>query len=401
MNNSSTSQGIPTVSFTVLLCILGALCEGIDLQAAGLTAAGVSALFHPAPQQLGQYFGASTTGLFIGALIGGSLADRIGRKKVLVWSIALFGVFTLWTAMGGSMVELTRARFFTGLGLGGSLPNLLAMVSESSNEDRKLANLTLMYAGLPLGGALISLVELGLSVEQWRYLYVVGGVVPLLVALLMALKLPESADFVSSRQNATRATVFDVVSQGRAGKSLLLWVSFFLALLTLYLLLNWLPLLLTDSGMSKSQAATAQIGFNLGGAVATVVIGTLMTGSRRMPAVIATYIGVPVLLFALAQSTGQVMVVMGLVFLLGIVVMCSQAILYAIAPGLYPTLIRATGVGAAVAIGRIGSIVGPNLGGILKGMGYNTSQLLMSLQPVVIVGGITAIVLAAMTRSKS
>jgi MFS transporter, AAHS family, 3-hydroxyphenylpropionic acid transporter len=220
---------------TIILCALVALCEGLDLQAAGVTAAGIGAEFKPAAEQFGTFFSASTLGLFFGALIGGRLADSIGRKKVLVTSVALFGVFSLLTPLAGSIVALTWARVLTGLGLGGALPMLLALVSETAAPNRRSASVAMVYACTPLGGALASLTSLVLPSSQWRWIFVLGGVLPLLLTPIMIVGLRESALFqrVTAAIDSTTAAMpkagsfIAVFSEGRALSTALLWVSFF------------------------------------------------------------------------------------------------------------------------------------------------------------------------------
>jgi AAHS family 3-hydroxyphenylpropionic acid transporter len=388
---------IPGRSFTLLFCFLAALCEGIDLQAAGVAAAGIGAEFRPTPGQFGTFFSASTFGLFVGALIGGRLADSIGRKRVLVASIALFGLFSLLTSFATDIESLTWARALTGLGLGGALPMLLALVTESSQARQQSASVAMVYAAMPLGGAAASLLVMLVAASQWRVIFVVGGVFPLLLAPLMAIGLPESAAFRRELQTAASlraGSILGLFSEGRARRTLLLWASFLLELLLLYLLLNWLPTLLVSDGFTRVQAAGAQIGFNLGGVVSAVVIGRLLGGRLRNGATLVVFASLPVLLVLLAKAPADFDVVAVAVFVLGCAVLAAQAFLYTVAPVAYPTRIRGIGVGAAVAFGRIGSIVGPKLGGTLKAAGHGPSQLLMDLLPVVIVGSLCALWLA-------
>ncbi len=391
---------------TVILCVLAALCEGIDLQAAGLVAAGIKPEFNATPDQLGDFFSASTLGLFFGALIGGRLADSIGRKLVLVVSIALFGLFSLLTPLAWDMLSLSYARLLTGLGLGGAFPNLIALVSESSSENRRSASVTMIYSGTPIGGAIASLIGMLIAASHWRVLFVVGGVAPLLLAPIMACALRESLAFKGVRTSKpmgnitatapmpSRGSFLAIYSQGRAPVTLLLWISFFLGLLTLYLLLNWLPTLLVSDGLTRAQAAGAQIGFNVGGAAAALIIGLLLEGRQRRSSVVLTFAALPLLLVALAKSPTQLMIIVTLVFLLGCAVLAAQAFLYAVAPSAYPTTIRGVGVGTAIAVGRIGSFVGPKLGGLLRSAGHGYSQLLMDLLPIVILGSLCALALA-------
>jgi len=191
---------------TVIFCVLAALCEGIDLQAAGVAASGIATEFKATAAQLGNFFSASTFGLFFGALIGGRVADHIGRKRVLVASIALFGLFSLLTPLAFDMASLSAARLLTGLGLGGALPNLIALTAESSPEHRRSANVTMMYSGAPFGGAIASWVSMVMASSHWRWIFVVGGIAPLLLAPVMAVSMPESLGFRRAQQASAMAT---------------------------------------------------------------------------------------------------------------------------------------------------------------------------------------------------
>jgi AAHS family 3-hydroxyphenylpropionic acid transporter len=383
---------------TVLLCFLAALCEGIDLQTAGVAAAGISQQFHPDSQTLAYFFSAGTFGLFIGAIVGGRLADYVGRKRVLVASIVLFGLCSLATPLSPDVAALTLARFLTGLGLGGALPNLISIGSEGAPEARRNAYVTMIYSGTPLGGAVASLASLLTPAEHWSWIFIVGGIVPLIVAPLIGAFLEESQAFNRLKKEtdagAARPGLFGFLAEGRAPRTLLLWVSFFLALLTLYLLLNWLPTLLASSGFGKSQVGVAMIGFNFGGFLAALYIGTHLESRLRHRGVLIAFIGMPLLLLLLAHSTGRGWEVALLIAALGAAVLASQAILYAHAPLCYPARVRGTGMGFAVAMGRIGSIVGPLLGGSLVGSGRTPAGVLTGLLPVVCVGSLCAIVLA-------
>jgi MFS transporter, AAHS family, 3-hydroxyphenylpropionic acid transporter len=392
--NTENSSGR---SITLFFCVLAALCEGIDLQAAGVAAAGIGAEFKPTPEQFGTFFSASTFGLFFGSLIGGRLADSIGRKKVLAVSIGLFGLFSLLTSFAADVQSLTWARALTGLGLGGALPMLLAIVTENSAAKQQTTSVASVYAAMPLGGAVASLLIMLIANSQWRTIFVIGGVLPLLLAPLMLIGLPESAAFQRERHApaALQAGSFKALfADGRARLTLLLWLSFLLELLLLYLLLNWLPTLLMSDGFTRVQAAGAQIGFNLGGALAAVLIGYLLGGHLRNNATIVVFALLPFLFVLLAKSPPDFTLVAPAVFVLGCAVLAAQAFLSTLAPVVYPTRIRGIGVGAAVAFGRIGSIVGPKLGGALKAAGHGPSQLLMDLLPIVIGGSLCALWLA-------
>jgi MFS transporter, AAHS family, 3-hydroxyphenylpropionic acid transporter len=402
---------------TIVCCVLAVFCEGIDLQAAGVAAGGIIPEFKPSPGQLGNFFSASTTGLFFGALIGGRLSDSIGRKRVVLASIVLFGVFSLLTALAPDMQVLYWARLLTGLGLGGALPNLIALVNECSAPDRRSANVALAYSGAPFGGAVASLISMSIAAPHWRLIFIAGGVAPLIVAPIMMAKLRESPAFerlraekavaggsAGGRAQGGRAagtagsSVVAILTAGRAIPTLLLWVSFFLGLLTLYLLLSWLPTLLVDHGMTKPQAAGAQIAFNVGGGFAALLMGQVLEGRLRHAGIVTTFVALPALILLLSRAPSAPGPTVLIVFALGCAVLAAQSFLYAIAPACYPTAIRGMGVGAAVAIGRIGSIVGPKLAGLLKAAGHGYSQLLTDLLPIAVIASVTAIALAWYTH---
>ena len=255
----------------------------------------------------------------------------------------------------------------------------------------------MVYAMMPLGGALISIFSLLIAATEWRAFFILGGLVPLLLTPLLLKSLPESKAFRQSKGEAG-SRFSAVLAEGRAARTLVLWVSFFLELLLLYLLLNWLPTLLLARGATRGQAAFAQIGFNLGGVITSLSIGVALDGRLRSAAIITTFVAVPVLLVVLARANVESMGLFVIVLLLGCAVLSAQAYLYASAPGLYPVSIRGVGAGAAVAAGRIGSIVGPQLGGFLKSAGHGTPQLLMDILPLVIAGSIASLTFAWITR---
>jgi AAHS family 3-hydroxyphenylpropionic acid transporter len=388
---------LPEKSVTILFCFLVALCEGIDLQAAGVAAAGIGAEFKPTANQFGTFFSASTFGLFFGALIGGRLADSIGRKKVLIASIGVFGVFSLLTALAMDVRSLTWVRALTGLGLGGALPMVLALVTETCAAKQQSATVATVYAAMPLGGAAASLLSMIVTTAQWRVVFVVGGVMPLLLVPLMAVVLPESRAFqrqLPATGMVKAGSVIGLFTDNRGRQTTLLWFSFLLELLLLYLLLNWLPTLLVNDGFTKAEAAEAQIGFNLGGVLSAVLVGYLLASRFRNIGVVAIFVTIPLLLIALAQAPADFRIVAAAVFVLGCGILAAQAFLYGSAPVIYPTRIRGIGVGAAVAFGRVGSIVGPKLGGALKAAGHGPSQLLMDLLPVAVCGSLCALWLA-------
>jgi MFS transporter, AAHS family, 3-hydroxyphenylpropionic acid transporter len=388
---------------TLILCLLAALCEGIDLQAAGLAAIGIAPALQPSPAQLGLFFSSGTLGLFVGALAGGRLADSIGRRRVLIASVFLFGMFSLLTPLAADMSSLSALRVLTGLGLGGAFPNLIALVAESSEERRRSANVADVYSAAPAGAVLVSLLSLAAGPTHWQWIFIFGGILPLALVPLMIAMLPESPEFVRMRESSRNGTAAQALQPGsflalftdqRALRTVLLWLSFLFGLLTLFLLLNWLPTLLSAAGFSSAQVAGVQIGFNLGGALAAVLAGRLFESKARRATILTIFIALPTFLYLLAAAPADFLTLVVVVVLLGCSLVAAQAFFYTVAPALYPTRVRGMGVGAAVAIGRLGSIIGPWLGGMLIASGRNSSQLLSALLPIALLGSATAILLA-------
>jgi AAHS family 3-hydroxyphenylpropionic acid transporter len=379
----------------VFFCFLAMLCEGIDLQAAGVAAAGIAGELHPSPQIFGYFFAASTLGLFFGAPFGGWVGDRKGRKFALILSLGLFGLFSLLTAFCTTIDMLILTRFLTGLGLGGAMPNMIALTAESSAPEKRSRNVTLMYSGVSLGGALASVVAVLSTPASWRVIFVTGGVAPLIIALafIYFVQEPEWRSQSASASTARPGFAVALMGDGRGLKTALLWGSFFFSLLLLYLLLNWLPLLLVGIGLTRADAAFTQIIFNIGGTIGAAAIGFALDRGNRMVTTGLVFALLGLMLLLLAKAGVSAITV--LAFVLGAAVLAAQAIVYAFAPKCYPRAVRGVGVGAAVGVGRLGSIAGPLFAASLLGAGQSSAQVLMGMLPIVVVAGVASVFLAS------
>jgi AAHS family 3-hydroxyphenylpropionic acid transporter len=363
----------------LVLCILVAILEGVDLQAAGVAAPKLGPALGLSPGDLSWFFSVSTFGLMIGAAIGGRLSDRFGRKVGLVASVGLFGVLSIATGLADTVNQLVVARFLTGVGLGGALPNVIALVTEGVAPARRRAAIGLVYAGLPTGGALASLVSFfGADPSGWRTIFYIGGILPVLAVIPLALFLPRLAAPAKIGEEGGYARA--VFGGGRAVSSLLLWIGFFLALLAMYLLLSWLPSLLIGRGLARPDAALVQVAFNLFGALGSAATGWLMDRSgRRGPLVAAIFAASALAIMLAAWLPVSLAISLGVGAAVGATVSGVQAVLYGTAPTLYPMAVRGTGVGVAVAAGRLGSAVGPLLAGQLLIIGLTSAQVLLSI----------------------
>lgn len=386
-----TRGNLPRGAATIALCFMTALLEGLDLQSTGIAAPGIGAEFKLAPAMMGWVFSAGLVGLLPGAFAGGWLADRVGRKTVLVWAVLLFGVFSFFTAHAWDYPSLLAARVVTGLGLGAALPLLIALTSEAAEPSMRSTAVSLTYCGVPLGGAIASVIGMGKFEAGWRTIFYVGGVVPVLVALLLLVLLRESASFqhqAASQAPADRR-IAGLFAQRVLGSTLLLWVACFFTLTVLYMLLNWLPSLLIGQGYSRAEAGIVQILFNIGGAAGSIASGRLVDRGRTLLAVTTAYVGMLLSLAGLGLSGGFGLT-LAAGFAAGYCAIAAQAVLYARAPVLYPTAIRATGVGASISVGRLGAIAGPLVAGQVLAAGAGAAGVMFSAAPGLVVAAICA-----------
>lgn len=375
---------------TILLCFAGALIEGIDLQSVGVAAPKMAPALNLNSATLGWVFSTSTFGLLIGAIIGGYCADRIGRKRVLVISMLVLGTFSLGTTLCRELVPLLCMRLLTGIGLGGAMPNLIALASENSPDATRGRWVALMYGGIPMGTALASLITL--HHEDWRSVFWIGGLAPLLAAPLMAWALPESRRFESVRDTGTAGSgsYLALLGANHFLTTVLLWTTASLTLLVIYSVFNWLPTLLLGLGLRTDQVSGSQLALGLGGVTGTLLIGALID-SRWRTLSLATVYGIAALLLVnLANAPSQMPVVAALAFLLGATLQSTTAILFAIAPLCYDTAHRSTGVGAVVAAGRLGAIAGPIVVGNMMANGIGIAGVMSSMTPITLLALVCA-----------
>ncbi|CAN0645100.1 MULTISPECIES: 3-(3-hydroxy-phenyl)propionate transporter MhpT [Burkholderia] len=385
----------PAVATTLGLCFAIALLEGLDLQSVGVAAPRMAHEFGLSVSQMGLAFSAGTFGLLPGAMLGGWLADRVGRKHVLIASVCLFGLLSIATAQVSSFAMLVAVRALTGLGLGGAMPNLIALSSEAVDARSRSSAVAVMYCGIPFGGVIASLIGVLLAGDtEWRHIFYVGGVGPLLLAPLLLALLPESRAFLDvSASGAARPSVGQTLFGGsRTGTTLALWLSYFCTLIVLYFLLNWLPSLMAAKGLARSQAGIVQIFFNIGSGLGVLGIGMSMDRLRPSRVVGGMYAGIVLSLAALAVAPGLLWL-SAAAFAAGMFVVGGQSVLYALAAIYYPTAMRGTGVGSAVAVGRLGSVVGPLAAAELLAMGRSASVVIGASIPVTLVAAVAALML--------
>jgi AAHS family 3-hydroxyphenylpropionic acid transporter len=399
MSSTSAPAGANRAIWIVGACCLASFGEGIDLQAPGVTMPVLAPLFHLTTGQgfwggfigtKGLFASMSTFGLFFGAMIGGRLSDLIGRKWVLVWSVALFGVFSALTVQSTDAQTLLWMRFLTGLGLGGCYANMIAIAVENVSPGRRNTAVGVLYSAMPIGGATVSLASYSWATpELWKNIYYLGAAVPLLAVPCIIALVPNLKPLANKADKPSTAKA--LWGEGRAAQTSVMWLCFLSALITQYILLSWLPSLLVSKGLPKPDAALAQMTYNLGSVPGAIIAGMLIDNAARRSASIIGVFGSGILaLVILAAAPAQMPLSLMVAALVGLTVSGSQAIMYALAPGIYPTYVRGTGVGFALAIGRIGSATGPLLAGAMLGSGLGPTQVLEVMAPLMAVAGLCA-----------
>jgi AAHS family 3-hydroxyphenylpropionic acid transporter len=388
-----------SILIVAILC-LASLGEGFDLQAPGVTLPVLAPLFKLTTgqgfvggfmSQKSLFLSMSTFGLLFGAMIGGRASDLVGRKWVTAVSVGLFSVLSVITVQAASGEMLLYARFFTGLGLGGAYPSLIALAAENVAPSRRHTAVGFLYAAMPAGGALVSLSAFAFAnPEHWRTIYYLGGLVPALALPGLIFGVPSVKPQADPLAKARPSLGLALFGEGRATRTVVLWFCFLFALITQYILLGWLPTLLISKGLPRPSASIVQMTFNVFGAAGSVVTGFLVDRPGRSASIglmfLAGVIGLAVL--ALAPAGPGISLLVGAV--VGFTNSATQAIVYGLSPGCYPARVRGTGVGFAVAVGRIGATAGPLLAGALIGAGAPAAVVLAVLVPLMTASGLCA-----------
>ena len=388
MPDDGNGAQTPPYRWTIFLGFLVAMLEGFDLQVIGVAGPQLRAVLDLSPQQMGWVFSGSLIGLAIGAFVGGWLSDRVGRKTVLLGAVATFGGFTFASAFAADFQSLLLLRFMTGLGIGGAMPNVIAIVAESVPKARVTALVSGMLCGMPLGGvAVSSLARLTLGSSDWRLLFIVGGVLPLVAVLLLAVKLVETHRKRVMPDGAASRSFSKIFGPEYLAATLSLWGVFALTLLQLSLMLNWVPSLVIAKGFTPAEAFTAASVLNIGSIAGAILLGYLCDriGTRRT--MVSVYIAMALTMYMMSLVE-ELTALLTLSFITGFLVLGAQFALYGVAPRLYPEHVRGAGVGAAVGAGRIGAIAGPLVAGMLMGAGATGDQVLLFTIPLILLAGL-------------
>ncbi|MFP3556284.1 MFS transporter [Paraburkholderia sp. SIMBA_049] len=420
-------------TFQLMLLVLCGLClviDGFDAQAMGYVAPSVIGEWHVSKAALGPVFSASLFGMLLGALGLSVLADRIGRRPVLIGSTFFFALSMLATPFVSTIPALIALRFITGLGLGCIMPNAMALVGEFSTPAHRVKRMMLVSCGFTLGAAIGGFISAALiPAYGWRAVFWVGGAVPLVLAVAMFAALPESLQFLvlkgrneRARQwlakfdpslgvgPATRlvvqekanggAPVAELFRAGRAPVTLILWGISFMNLIDLYFLSNWLPTVMRDAGYSPSTAVIVGTVLQTGGVVGTLLLGWFIERFGFVRVLFACFAFGALSVGAIGAVSHALAWLLVAVFAGGVCIVGGQPAVNALAGHFYPTTLRSTGIGWSLGIGRIGSVIGPLVGGQLIALNWSNAQLFHAAALPVLCSALLVLTLAAATHRR-
>jgi AAHS family 4-hydroxybenzoate transporter-like MFS transporter len=404
--NDSEISRFQYIIFT--LCISIMMCDGFDTQALAYVAPSIASEWKLSPGIFGPVFAAVLLGSMVGAFAFGYLADRFGRKRTLVLCMILFGALNIGSAYATSIESFTLLRFLCGIGLGGVIPNVMALVSEYAPARRRATLVAITWCGFSLGAVVGGLISVPLiSHFGWKSVFVFGGILPLCLVAIVVFALPESikflilargkgvelvavlkklnpgrhfddsSAFVLDEPRLGRGSISALFRDGLAIGSVFLCLAFFMSLMLVYLFINWIPLLLRQAGLPLQDAMMGTIIFNLSGIFGSVFCTQFIDRKILPPVLIlifAYFVGAAAV-FAIGFAGTSFWPIMGTIFLGGFFIIGAQLSLNAHITNYYPTAIRGTGVGWSQVVGRTGSLLGPLTGGALVSQGMSPSQL--------------------------
>lgn len=381
----------------VLACFFVAIADGYDISAAAFAGPSLVKAWHiQSMASLGPAFSASLFGIFFGSPIFGWLGDRFGRKRAIIASCLVIGVFTLLCARAASLDELIYLRFLAGIGIGGMLPNIVALNAEYAPKRFRATLIIIMFTGVTFGASLPGPIAAWmLPTYGWPIIFIIGGLLPLATALGVSLAAPESLKFLMLRahniatvrkilrrleptlaiDDSTEVTLTAeprprtfhpglLFGNGLAAVTALLWVMFVCNQLAFYFVNSWLPTVLVQASIPLAHAAMATTLFQIGGTVGGLVLSRPLDRHGFGPVAILFVVAIPTTMLIGYASVDETLLML-VVFASGFSLLGLQFGLNAASAMIYPTAFRSSGSGWAFAVARLGAVAGPILAGYL------------------------------------
>lgn len=401
------------LTFIVMLSAL----DGFDVLAITFAAPSIAAEWTIGPTALGAVISAGLVGMAAGSLLIGPLADKFGRRPVMLLCLTVMTIGTLLTAMAGSVAELSICRLVTGLGIGGMFPALSALASEHANEATRDRSIAMMVVGYPCGGLLGGLIAAPLiQTFDWRALFLFASALTALFAIAAYIYVPETIEFLARRQprdalkrlnqllvafgrepvaalpplprSKPAPSLIRVFSRPYLIGTLIIVMGFVFQSLAFYFIQGWLPKLLADQGLSLVQAINAAALFNLGGIFGGLLVGWLVAriSLRRLLLIMASGFTLAMLAFSLRFT--DIMAIRAIVIWLGLCGSSAIVVFYAIFARFYPADLRSTGSGVVLGFGRSGAAIGPLLGGALIEFGLEPAMVVRVIAGFAVAAGL-------------
>jgi len=407
----------------VAICFLIQMCDGYDIGAIGWSVPSLTHAWHLPPPVFALAFAMSNVGILIGALIAGPVADRLGRKPLLMASMVVFGFASLATAASGSIGVLATLRFFTGIGIAGAFAGTVALTGDYTPQRLRATMIVVTFTGAPagsfVGGQIVALLlHQGF---HWPIIFIIGGAFPLVLLVFMAILMPESPRFLAHKGQLTprqaallqrldidsaqlHPDAVDVArgnpiamlfSEGYALSTILLWIIFFCSLLNLYLFGFWLPEVLHLIGMTPAGAVFASTLRDLGAIFAVVYLGVAIDRFGPQRALAVHYLAGAGFIAVIALVAMPYAILLAVIFFAGMTTVGSQTGANATCGALYPARMRGSGIGWALGVGRLGGIAAPLLGGWLLRIGVAPTHIFLSACLFAIIAAIATALLKA------
>jgi AAHS family 4-hydroxybenzoate transporter-like MFS transporter len=414
------------------LCLICLIMDGFDVQAMGYVAPAVSREMGLAPEQMGSILSAANIGVLIGSLAFSMVADKIGRRPVLIGATLFFAALTLATAYAQNLQQLLWLRFVSGIGLGCIIPNATALIGEFSPVRKRVTLMMCITVGFTAGAAIGGFVARWMiPAFGWRSVFIFGGIVPLAIAVAMMWGLPESLRFLAvrrrrldllahwlkkldptirvdaqteyvAREESRGGVPFvHLFRDGRATFTLLLWVVNFMNLLNLYFLSGWLPLVVTGMGYDANTAVLVGTVLQVGGTIGTFGLAWAINRAGFAPTLTLTFAVATVSIAMIGQPGISLVLLTAIVFIAGWCIVGGQPGVNAFSATFYPTYLRSTGVGWGLGIGRIGAIIGPYIGGMMMARQFTPQQLFWAAAVPALVSTVTMLALMLVVKEKA
>jgi benzoate transport len=401
----------------VFICLLINMLDGFDVLVMAFTASSISDEWQLSGKSLGMLFSSGLFGMAIGAMFLGPMADKYGRRALIIVCLVIITIGMLLSSFTGSLYQLIAMRVFTGIGIGAALASVNIITAEYSSDKRRGLSISLVQIGYPMGGILGGAIATLLITESgWRSVFVFGAALSAIMIPVVMWRLPESIDYLVAKRptNALqrinhllrclkqeelstmpehdseavtqKANLFALWKPEYRAATILMWLTFFMIMASLYFVLSWTPKLLVHAGLSAQQGISGGMILHLGGITGQLALGFLSVrfGLQKLMTIYMFLSALFISIFAVYSN--DLTIAMYAASLVGFFLMGSITGLYMLSPKLYPPEIRTTGMGWAIGIGRIGAIISPFIAGVLLDLNWGTSSLFFVFAIPMIIG---------------